>query len=246
MNQLVSIITPNYNASKYISETIQSVIDQTYENWELIIIDDCSTDNSVEIIKQFQKKDQRIQLITLNRNSGPAVARNKGIEVSNGDFIAFLDSDDSWIENKLEIQVRFMQNNNSVVSHTSYYTINELNKDKKLVIAKEKITYKNLLTNNYIGCLTAMYSVKHLGKVYMPKILKRQDWALWLKITKNGVIAEGIQQPLALYNKRQVSVSSNKINLLKYNWKIYRVHENLNRLQSLYYFIQLAFKKIVK
>jgi len=246
MNPLVSIITANYNASKYIDKTIQSVIKQTYSNWELIIVDDCSTDNSVIIIKKYQEFDKRIKLLKLEKNSGAAIARNKAIEVAKGDFIAFLDSDDRWIENKLEIQVNFMNNKNCKLSYTSYYSINELNQKSKLIIAKKKVTYKNLLTSNYIGCLTAMYSVNHLDKVYMPIISKRQDWALWLKITKNNIIAEGIQLPLAYYNKRETSVSSNKFNLLKYNWKIYRRHEKLNRLQSLYYFIQLVLKKIFK
>jgi len=246
MNPLVSIITPNYNASKYIDETIQSVIKQTYSNWELLIVDDCSTDNSVAIIKKYQGLDKRVRLLRLDKNSGAAIARNKAIEASKGDFIAFLDSDDRWFENKLEIQVSFMNNKNCKLSYTSYYSVNESNQKSKLIVAKKKMTYKNLLTSNYIGCLTAMYSVNHLGKVYMPIISKRQDWALWLKITKSNIIAEGIQIPLAFYNNRQNSVSSNKINLLKYNWEIYREHESFNRLQSLYYFIQLVLKKIFK
>ena len=246
MKALISIITPNYNASNFVAETIESIINQTYENWELIIVDDGSTDNSVAIIEEFVKVDARIKLICLDLNSGPAIARNKAIELSKGAYIAFLDSDDRWHPQKLAVQLRFMQKRNIALSFTSYYSVNEQKEHKKLLKAKEKVTYKNLLTNNYIGCLTAMYSMQHLGKVYMPIVSKRQDWALWLQITKNNVVAYGIQQPLAWYTRRDASVSSNKFKLLKYNWKIYREFENLNRMKSLYYFIQLFFKKVLK
>lgn len=246
MQPLISIITPNYNASKFVSETIESVLNQTYENWEMIIVDDCSTDDSVAIIEDFIKSDQRIKLIKLTVNSGPAIARNSAIEVSNGKYIAFLDSDDRWFPQKLEIQLEFMQHTNCVLSYSSYYSVNEKKEKQKLLNVKEKVTYNDLLTNNYIGCLTAMYSVHHIGKVYMPNVSKRQDWGLWLKITKNGVIAYGIQQPLAWYTRREASVSSNKFKLLAYNWRIYREHENLNMLKSIYYFTQLFFKKILK
>jgi len=246
MESLVSIITPNFNASKFVVDCLKSVQNQTYGNWEMIIIDDASTDNSVAIIENCISGDDRIRLVKLNENSGPAVARNVGIEASKGDYIAFLDSDDSWISEKLEIQVVFMQKNDIALSFTSYYSVNEHKENKKLIEAKGIVTYKDLLTNNYIGCLTAMYSVSRLGKVYMPVVKKRQDWGLWLKITKNNVKAYGINHPLAWYTRRQNSVSSNKFKLLKYNWIIYRDHEKLNRFQSLYFFIQLFLKKMTK
>lgn len=246
MNSLVSIITPNYNAEKFIAETIESVINQTYTNWELIIVDDCSTDDSLAIINEFIKKEDRIKLIKLSKNSGPAVARNNGIEVAKGEYMAFLDSDDRWFSNKLEVQLNVMQKHNYALTFTSYYSVNEQKEKQKIIRAKKQITYKNLLTNNYIGCLTAMYSVQQLGKVYMPLVLKRQDWGLWLKITKNNIVAYGIQEPLASYTRRETSISSNKFNLLKYNWKIYREHEHLTIVKSLYYFSLLFFKKIVK
>ena len=246
MNSLVSIITPNYNAGKFIAETIESVINQTYTNWELIIVDDCSTDDSLAIINEFIKKEDRIKLIKLSKNSGPAVARNNGIEVAKGEYMAFLDSDDRWFSNKLEVQLNVMQKHNYALTFTSYYSVNEQKEKQKIIRAKKQITYKNLLTNNYIGCLTAMYSVQQLGKVYMPLVLKRQDWGLWLKITKNNIVAYGIQEPLASYTRRETSISSNKFNLLKYNWKIYREHEHLTIVKSLYYFSLLFFKKIVK
>jgi len=246
MTPLISIITPNYNASEFVEETIESIINQTYKNWELIIVDDSSTDNSIVIIENCISGDDRIKLLKLNANSGPAIARNKGIEASKGEYISFLDSDDSWCSNKLKTQLNYMRKNDIALSFTSYYSVDERKENKKLRDAKGIVTYKDLLTNNYIGCLTAMYSVSHLGKVYFPIIKRRQDWGLWLKITKNGINAYGIQEPLAWYTRRQSSVSSNKFKLLKYNWLIYRKHENLNRIQSLYYFIQLFFKKMTK
>jgi teichuronic acid biosynthesis glycosyltransferase TuaG len=243
---LISIITPNYNSEKFITDTIESVINQTYENWELIIVDDYSTDNSLHIIKQFVEKDARITLIKLSKNSGPAIARNMGIKTSKGNYIAFLDSDDSWFVNKLEKHLNFMEQKDIALSFTSYYSFDENKKDRKLINAKEFISYNNLLTNNYIGCLTVMYSVKHLGKVYFPDVLKRQDWALWLQITKNNVLAHGIKEPLANYTRRKSSVSSNKLNLLKYNWVVYRKFEKLNLVRSVFLMIILLSKKILK
>jgi len=246
MNKLVSIITPSFNCEKFIADTIISVQNQTYKNWELIIVDDCSTDNSITIINKFLEKDDRIKLIKLEVNSGPAKARNKGIELSKGKYIAFLDGDDRWLTEKLELQLNFMESKQIPLSFTSYFSVNEDSENLKLVRAKKQVTYKNLLTNNYIGCLTAMYSTEKLGKVYFPNIKKRQDWALWLNITKKGIIAYSLKEPLAIYTKRKLSVSSNKFKLLKYNWKIYRKFENLNIMVSLYYFIQLFLKKILK
>ena len=246
MNPIVSIITPNYNASKFIRNSLESVINQTYKNWELIIVDDCSTDDSVAIINEFNKIDKRIRFFQLDKNSGPAIARNKGIEEAKGKFIAFLDSDDRWLPTKLEKQLSFMLKNKIALSHTSYISHNEMYMDEKLLEAKQKVTYHDLLTNNYIGCLTTMYSIEHLGKVYMPIISKRQDWALWLKITRQNVISYGIDEPLALYTRRKNSVSSNKFRLMKFNWEIYRNFEKLNFFKSSYYFFILFIKKLLK
>lgn len=244
MNPLVSIITANYNAQKFITTCIDSVINQTYTNWELLVVDDCSNDNSLNIIKEFIKKEPRIKLIKLDSNVGAAKARNSAIKIAKGAFIAFLDSDDSWLSNKLELQIAFMLKRDIAFSFSSYYSYNEQKKDRKTINSLPIITYKKLLSKNYIGCLTAVYSVEKLGKIYMPNILKRQDWALWLKITKNGNPAYGIKEPLANYTRRESSLSSNKLDLLKYNWQVYRDIEGLTLLQSLYYFTFLVLKKI--
>lgn len=243
MNELVSIITPNYNCEKFIFQTIESVQSQTYSNWELIIVDDASTDTSIKIIERFIKNDARIQLIKLNQNAGSAVCRNKGIEKAKGNYIAFLDSDDSWLSNKLKSQVEFMLKNDCELSFSSYY-LNNL--EGELVKAKSSVSYNNLLFNNYIGCLTAMYSVKKLGKVYFPLIRKRQDWALWLEITRLNVTAKGIQEPLAIYNDRISSISHNKFNLLKYNWSVYRKFEKFNCIKATFYLVVLVVNKFLK
>ncbi|WP_298287566.1 glycosyltransferase family 2 protein [uncultured Lutibacter sp.] len=243
---LVSIIMPNYNAAAFITASIESVLAQSYPYWELIIVDDASTDDSIASIEKLITKDLRITLIKLSKNSGTAVARNKALDIAKGTFIAFLDSDDCWHPEKLAIQVGFMQQQHCALSFTSYVVVNELGDPIKVLKAKEQVSYKDLLKNNFLGCLTVMYSVSHLGKVYFPLLKKRQDWALWLKITKKDCIARGIEQPLAYYTKRKSSLSSNKLKLLAYNWKVYRELEKLNLIQSVFYFTRLFVNKMLK
>ncbi len=208
MNNLVSIITPSYNSEKFIANTIASVLAQTYTFWEMIIVDDCSTDNSVKIINSF--KDKRIKLITLKENSGAAVARNKAIAKAKGNFIAFLDSDDFWYPNKLEVQINFMVKNNYKLTYTSYQQVDENATPIKKIECHKKLSYQDLLSANRIGCLTAVYAADKLGKIYMPTIRKRQDYAFWLSILKKIDYAYGIQQVLANYTIRNQSISNNK------------------------------------
>jgi glycosyltransferase involved in cell wall biosynthesis len=233
---LVSIITPSYNSSRFISQTIESVLAQTYQDWEMIIVDDVSPDNSNDIIDEYCKKDSRITLIKLEKNSGPAVARNKAIEEAKGRYIAFLDADDLWHPEKLEKQINFMNENNLALSYASYYIISEDNVDLGIFTTKERIDYFDLLKTNSIGCLTAMYDTKLIGKVLMPNIIKKQDYGLWLKILKQIDYAKGLLEPLAYYRLVSNSVSSNKVDGIKYIWKIFRDVEKLNIFQSFYYF----------
>ncbi len=236
MNDLVSIITPLYNLEDYISETIESVINQSYKNWELIIIDDFSTDKSVECVKQYKNKDSRIILIKNPKNYGPAISRNNGLNIVKGRFICFLDSDDYWAPHKLENQVRFMITNNYGFTFSSYYKVINQNVTKKIIQAKKKVTYSDILKSNYIGCLTTMLDREKINiPIVMPEILKRQDHALWIKIIKSGVEAYGISEPLAYYRVRQNSVSSNKIDAIQHQWKLYRKVEKLSFYRSVYY-----------
>ena len=245
-NDLISIITPSYKSKRFISQTIESVIIQTYRNWEMIIIDDVSPDDSNVIIEMYVKEDSRIKLIKLAKNSGPAVARNRAIEEAKGRYIAFLDADDLWHSEKLEKQIAFMSENNLAFSYTSYNLIDEDNNNLGYFETKETIDYNNLLRTNIIGCLTAIYDTQKLGKVYMPNILKRQDYGLWLKILRHINNAKGILEPLATYRIVRNSVSSNKIKASQYQWKIYRDVEKLNIVQSIYYFIQYTYHGLKK
>ena len=238
---LVSIITPSYNSSKYIHETITSVLSQTYMNWEMIIVDDFSTDNSTSIIQKALLTDSRIKLIKLKRNSGPAVARNKAIEVASGKYIAFLDSDDLWYKDKLEKQLKFMGQKEIYFTFSSYNIIDKNGKEIGLFKTKKTIDYYDLLKTNSIGCLTAIYNVEVLGKIFMPIISKRQDLGLWLKILKLLNQTQGIIEPLASYRISDESVSSNKIDSALYQWKIYRDIENIGFFRSVYYFIHYTY-----
>jgi len=246
MINLVSIITPSYNSLRFISQTIESVLSQTYKNWEMIIVDDVSPDNSNEIIEEYIKKDSRIKLIKLEKNSGPAVARNRAIEEAKGRYIAFLDADDLWHPNKLEKQIAFMNENNLSFTYSSYELIDEEGNDLGSFKTKEKITYSEMLKTSSVGCLTAIYDTEKLGKVYMPLILKRQDYGLWLKLLKDIDTTKGILEPLGTYRILKNSVSSNKINAAKYQWKIYREVEKLSLVKSTYYFIQYAYYGLKK
>lgn len=269
MNELVSIITPSYNCSKYIAQTIESVLAQTYQNWEMIIVDDCSKDNSIEIIESYTKKDSRIKLYILEKNSGAAIARNKAIELANGRFIAFLDSDDLWLPNKLKKQINFMVDKNLALSYTAYKKIDENGiEGTKIINVPENASYGTLLNTNYIACLTGIYDVNICGKHFMPDISHRQDYGLWLNILKKighedygfwlGILkkfsssssssssAGGLNEPLALYRVHSNSLSSNKLKAAFYHWLVLRKIEKLPFFKSVYHFIQYGYHGIRK
>jgi len=244
---LVSIITPSFNSAKFIKECIDSVLSQTYKNWEMIIVDDVSSDNSNEIIEEYIKKDNRIRLIKLEKNSGPAVTRNRAIKEAQGRYIAFLDADDIWMSQKLEKQLQFMKDNNITFSYTEYVKINDDSKVISEVIERpKKVNYKKMLNSNYIPCLTAIYDTQILGKVYMPNILKRQDYGLWLKILKKVDYAYALNESLAKYRIHSSSISSNKIVAAIYVWKLFREVERLNIFQATYYFINYMIISFIK
>lgn len=241
---LVSIITPVYNSEKYLSEHIRSVQAQTHANWEHILVDDCSSDESETLIKSFQKEDSRIKYHRLDTNSGAGIARNKAIELSEGKYIAFLDSDDQWYPEKLEKQLSFMQENDYHFTFTDYDMVDEAGKElNKRVRCKPVLTYNKALYKNPIGCLTVIYDVGFFGKQYMPSIRKRQDYALWLNLLKktNGY---GLNECLASYRTGNDSISANKIDLLKYEWKIYREVEGLSLFKSSFYLLSAVIMKL--
>lgn len=238
---LVSIVTPAYNSAAYILETIQSVKQQTLTSWEQIIVDDCSTDQTVDIVRETAKDDTRIKLVELAENSGAAVARNEAIKIARGRYIAFLDSDDLWLPEKLEKQIRFMEARNIALSYSSYGIIDENGMEIGKYSAEETLTYSDLLKKNRIGCLTAIYDTCACGKVEMPLIRKRQDLGLWLKILRKVPRAYGIEDKLANYRKRPDSISANKFSAARYTWSLYRDVEKLNILSAMYFFGHYAF-----
>jgi len=246
MNILVSIITPSFNSSEFIESTIQSIILQSYKNWELLIIDDCSIDNSIEVINKYVSNDQRIKLVSLEHNSGAAVARNIGIQQAKGRFIAFLDSDDSWHPDKLKMQINFMLKNDYAFSYTAYHKVDENGVFIAGVNIPARTSYNELLKTCVIGCLTAMYDTEKLGKMEFPLIRKRQDFALWLKILKKVPYAYGLKQDLAKYTVRSDSISANKFKAAQYNWYLYRHIENLSLMRSIYYFSHYMIKGIIR
>lgn len=219
---LVSIVTPSFNSSKFINKAIESVLSQTYQNWEMLITDDCSSDDSCMIIERYVEKDDRIKLFRLNENSGAGVARNNSISKAKGQFIAFLDSDDVWMPEKLEKQIAFMKNRNCALSCTSYMTINEYDEVIGMVLAPNLHTFFENKCDDKVGFSTAIYDCERLGKRFMPTIRKRQDWALVMSIMKDCKVAYGMKQPLGYYRKGQDSLSKNKISLVKYNIAAYQ------------------------
>lgn len=242
----LSIITPSHNSDQFIFQTIQSVLSQSFSDWEMIIVDDCSADNSVEVIQSFVEQDSRIKLIRLSKNSGAAVARNTAIEAAQGRYIAFLDSDDLWLPHKLETQLQFMQDKDIAFSYSAYEKIDEQGQPLGLMGVPEKVNYDQLLKCCVIGCLTAIYDTHKLGKVYMPLIRKRQDFGLWLRLLKKVEYAYGIQQPLAQYRVRSGSISSKKSNAAAYTWRLYREVEQLNLIKASYYFSHYAVRGVLR
>lgn len=244
---LCSIIMPSFQASSFIEKSIQSIQNQTFTDWELIIIDDASHDGTVEFINNcFVEQDARISLIELEQNSGAAVARNRGIEVARGRYIAFLDSDDVWLPQKLEKQLRLMQQNEYTLTFTAYDKVSQKGDALGYVGVPEKVNYRQLLKSNVIGCSTAIYDTALIGKVYMPLLRKRQDFGLWLRILKKVDYAVGLNEPLTIYMIRQGSVSSNKKSAAKYNWILYREIENLGVIESCYYFLHYAIRGVLR
>lgn len=242
----ITIITPSYNSSEFISETIKSVLLQSFSSWEMIIVDDCSSDNSVEVIESFVARDSRIKLIQLAENLGAAVARNKAIEAAQGRYVAFLDSDDRWLPCKLEKQLAFMQKNNYPFTYAAYEKVNENGEVFGYVGVPDRVRYNGLLKMCSIGCLTAIYDTEYFGKVYMPVIRKRQDLGLWLKLLKKTEYAYGFQEPLGQYCVRPNSISANKASAAKYTWRLYREVEKLNLINASYFFSHYAVRGLLR
>lgn len=247
MNDLVSIITPTYNSEKFIADTIKSVQNQTYTNWEMIIVDDGSSDETKAIVQNINKFEKRIQLLENAENIGPAKSRNVGIEKAKGKYLTFIDADDLWKPHFIESSINEILTSKIPFVFSSYERKNE-NLEPLLIdfIVPKKVTYSDILKSNSISCLTAFLDVSVLGKKYMPEIKKRQDMGLWAQYLKVIPFALGIQEPLAIYRIRQNSLSRNKSSLIYYNWKYYREVERLSVFLSTYYLICWMYYGFIK
>jgi teichuronic acid biosynthesis glycosyltransferase TuaG len=243
---LVSIITPSFNSDKFISETIQSVQNQTHQNWEMIIVDDCSTDRTASIIEQFVKNDNRIRFFQLKKNSGAGIARELALTKAKGDYISFLDADDLWKPLKLEKQLQFLKDNKSPFTFSFYDCIDEVgNSLNKRVEAPRNLSYLQLFFCNYVGNLTGIYEVDYFGKIAISSTRKRQDWMVWLTILKKIKKAKPVPESLAFYRIRDNSLSASKFDLLKHNFAVYRTFHGFNYVSSMFIMIGFLFTQLL-
>lgn len=238
----VSIITPCYNSAAYIGDCIESVLHQTYSNWEMYVIDDCSTDGSASIINEYVLKDNRISYIRTQEKTGsPTLPRNLGIKVSQGDYIAFLDSDDLWLPDKLKQQLLLFDDEKVAIVYSNYEKITNMGvRSHRVVVAPQCVSYERLLRNNVIGCLTAIYDLRKVGKIYFQNI-GHEDFVMWLTILKKGFVAHNTNTVTALYREQRKSLSSNKIKASLWTWNIYRHVERMSIISSCYYFVQYVY-----
>lgn len=244
---LVSVIMPTYNCGRFIEETIASIQEQTYTNWEIEIVDDCSTDDTYDVVKALMEKDSRIHYHCLETNSGAAVARTEAMKRARGEYMAFCDSDDLWMPEKLERQLMFMRDNGYAFSCTAYEQIDEESKSLNRVIKTvQKTDYNRLLLDCPVGNSSVMYNVGMMGKFEVPNIRKRNDDALWLTMLKKEKYIWGMPDVLMRYRIRSNSISSNKLKVIKYHWILYREIEHLSVLRSVFHICFWCFLKVFK
>ena len=247
MNSLVSIITPSYNSENFIKECIESVIAQTYTNWEMLIVDDCSIDNSREKIKSNSGKNKKIKKIFLEKNVGAAEARNIAVRKAEGKYIAFLDADDLWESHKLEKQISFMETEDIAFSFSTYQPMSDDESRLYSIIHAPKIvTYSSYLKKTIIGCLTVIIDREKTGGFEMPNIRSSHDMALWLLIMRRGFAAYGLDENLARYRIVSTSNTANKWRAAKDVWMVYRQFEKLSFFYSIWCFLNYAFNAIIK
>lgn len=243
---LVSVVIPMYNSGKYITPSIMSALNQTYKNIEVLVIDDCSKDNSVEVVEGLSKKDGRVRCFPLEKNGGAAVARNKGIKEARGRYIAFLDSDDLWASDKIEKQLALMNEKKAVFAFCAYDYVNENDEQiKGKIKIKEKISYKDLLTKTFICTPAAIYDRLFYGDVEMPLRRTGQDYAFWMVLLKKAD-AYGIAEALVHVRRRTGSLSKNKIQNMKDIWEVQTMNEGINKVSASWHLFRYAifsFKK---
>ena len=266
----VSVVMPAFNAAKTIAQSIRSVLSQTHPHWELLVVDDGSTDQTQAAVEAFLP-DARVRMLKTPGRCGPAQARNLAISHATGRLVAFLDSDDLWLPEKLLKQIAFMNEQRAVFSFTAYRKIDSSGRvGRALIEVPKRVAYADLLKTNHIACLTAMYDREHFGLVAMPDMGRREDYRLWLNFLRDRVVhedyglwlhllrrkssnnagsrggAHGLNEPLALYRVGQQSLSSNKLAAATSQWLVYRNVERLSVLLSLYYFCHYAIRGLIK
>lgn len=244
---LVSIITPAYNSIQFLEEMILSVQNQTYKNWELIIVDDCSVDGTYSLASEYSEKDSRIKVLHNKENCGVAESRNNALDIAQGDYIAFLDSDDMWVDTKLEKQIAFMKEKNCALSYSSYCLYNsESNTIGKVINVPKKMNAEDIYGNTAIACLTVVVNRKMTGSFHMPLLNHAEDQCTWQELLKRGYTAYGMQDMLAYYRVGNKSLSFDKKSAAKQQWNIYREYYGFAIIKSLYYFSKYAFNAVRK
>ncbi len=247
MKKLVTIVTPCYNSKETISQTIESVLQQTFSNWEMLIVDDCSTDSSPEIIKKYADKDYRIKYFrTQNKSGSPSLPRNIGIENAKGEYIAFLDSDDLWLPYKLEHQLKFLEKNGYDLVYSYYEKIDwEGRQNNRVIRTREKTRYDDILKSNSIPCLTSMIRKDVIGKTRF-KHIPQEDFCFWLDILKKGVTAYNMKEVTALYREAHNSISANKLDMFRGYWNVIRNHQNISFIPACLYMITYTILGLAK
>lgn len=244
---LVSVIMPSYNAERYIAQSIESVLAQTYSHWELLITDDCSTDRTQEIIRSYAEKDERVKLLSRSSKQGAASARDNSIKKAKGSFVAFLDSDDIWVNDKLERQVAFMLENDCAFSYSDYELIDaESNSLHKVIRNAGIVDYRKYLRNTIIGCGSVMINTEKTGKLVSPVDGVNDDMGLWCSVLRKGFKAYPIPEVLYQYRVRNDGLSAHRFQTVKSVWHVYRQQEKLSLWFSLWCFVGYAFNAVKK
>lgn len=248
MDNLISIVVPVYNAEQYIEKTIEMVLAQTYVKWELLLVDDCSTDGSIDKIKRYCEKDKRIRLCAKEKNEGAAKARNTGVDAAAGTYLAYLDADDVWLPEKLEKQLAFMEKKQAAFVFSGYeFGDEDANGTGKIVKVPQTLTYKEALSRTVIFTSTVLFNLDCIGKelVKMP-VVASEDTATWWKILRNGYTAYGLDEVLVIYRRPGKSLSSNKLIAIQRIWNLYRQEEKLSLPYSIYNFVLWAFGAVIR
>lgn len=234
---LISIIIPVYNAEKYIDKTIQSVLEQTYTNYEIILVNDCSQDQSLQKIEKYAEENPRVKVYTLEENSGAAVARNFGLDMAQGRYIAFLDSDDTWVENKLEKQLDFMKEKDAAFVYCSYDMVNADGEQiRRAIKVKECTKYKDLLTKTMISTSTVLFDRYRTNAVAMPLRRTGQDYAFWMQLLRQ-FDAYGMQVAFTHVCRRNDSLSKNKLQNIKDVWEVQTKQEQIHKIPAFFHII---------